>query len=230
MPQSELRAELLDDSKRGLVSFLSSLGSNPQYHWGFTVIRTAYGPGTDKQFQRLIDRMEAEVRSTLMAKAAPRLFDPDGEVDRVLEGLTEEVLRLFLLRIRSDKDDLDGASVEAIRAMMKDEGPGEPPLDGLGVVLLVDEEVLDSVPRAEAAGREPWIKVLELDYLPEIHKENARIPRRYFGWMILCSTALWRFWNMLYLKELWAFAPAADQNGRLVKVWDGDSESKTIEF
>lgn len=228
MAQSEVSITLFDHDKNKLVRFLDRLAGNPPDDWGFTIIRTAYGPGTDEQFQSLMDRMEAGVHSSLMAYAAPRCSDPDGEVDRVMEGLAEEVLRIFLLRIKSNKDVLDGASIEAIREMMKDEGPGEPPLNGLGVVLLVDQEVLELAPRAGA--REPWLKVLELNYLPEMHKGNVRVPQYYFGWMILCSTFLWSFWNMLYLRELCVFAPAADPNGRLVKVWDGASENKTIAF
>lgn len=109
--------------------------------------------------------MEVVVRSSLMVYAAPRHLDPNGDGDRVLEGLFD--------RGPADVSLANQKRRKCLQEMMKDEGLGKPPLNGLGVVFPIDEEVLDSVPRAEAAGREPWEKALELDYMPEMHKGES---------------------------------------------------------
>lgn len=194
--------------------------------WGFAIYRTAYGAATDTAWQSLLEAIRTNVRTEVLALRVlwgkpPRFSDEETQ-------RCEEFLSLFQLDIKDDQSVLEGASADRVREIIKKTEPRptyDEPLGGTlttlqGVFLYVDDEVLETVRQATTTTRPPWIKMVELDYDPDYHKGNVRVPRNYFGWMKLSIESLYEVWQRLEGRDLWKVAPL-NTDETLLTIWDG---------
>ncbi|KAJ4042862.1 hypothetical protein NW763_011682 [Fusarium oxysporum] len=134
----ELREPRFDGDPRYNRSVLIRLGDalkvrdgHRPHQWGFAIIRTAYGPESDEQFQHaltLIGRIaqlwsDSEIASVKRGLAyhkennIERLGDISMEVDT---RLNDEFTRRYQNDTLQDKQQLDGASVAAVRRYFND--------------------------------------------------------------------------------------------------------------
>jgi len=136
-------------------------------------------------------------------------------------AVRDALLSTFRLDIKSDPKTLDGASLDTIRRIHREDGAtvgGLPRATNTGVVLLVDEETLTEA----QDGLEHWVKAMEIGYEPE--RYNKWHPRmggqRYFGWMKAYTNYLVYLWEELICnyQELHDVAPQTI-GGMMLVVW-----------
>ncbi|KAF4957217.1 hypothetical protein FGADI_3282 [Fusarium gaditjirri] len=90
-----------------LQQALPSSGGHRPYQWGFAIIRTAYGPGSDEQFQHALTLIGRIAQENNME----RLGNISMEVDT---RPNHEFTRRYQNDILEDKQQLDGASVATV--------------------------------------------------------------------------------------------------------------------
>ena len=81
--------------------------------WGYTLYRTAYGPGTDEQWAMLVETIRTAVRFSLeclQREAESKRDDEEAHAAQVLQGL-------FRLDPRSDYDTLQGKDMDELDAL-----------------------------------------------------------------------------------------------------------------
>ncbi|KAH5131207.1 hypothetical protein HBH70_177090 [Parastagonospora nodorum] len=162
--------------------------------WGFIIYRTFYGPDSDESWTKLLQTITAGVRAGLNKM--------DGAEDT---AATAKVLGLFKLDARSDPALLAGLTLEDVRKLYLEEGPGAQLINmdngPWRLFLLADAEVL-----GEADLR--LLKVVEGDYDPidRVPKNTRGGPQRYFGWLTMSSTTVAELWDELYSYYLWELA------------------------
>ncbi|KAH4111885.1 hypothetical protein HBH47_233660 [Parastagonospora nodorum] len=162
--------------------------------WGFIIYRTFYGPDSDESWTKLLQTITAGVRAGLNKM--------DGAEDT---AATAKVLGLFKLDARSDPALLAGLTLEDVRKLYLEEGPGAQLINmdngPWRLFLLADAEVL-----GEADLR--LLKVVEGDYDPidRVPKNTRGGPQRYFGWLTMSPTTVAELWDELYSYYLWELA------------------------
>ncbi|KAH8732401.1 hypothetical protein GQ44DRAFT_697591 [Phaeosphaeriaceae sp. PMI808] len=177
-------------------------------HWGFTIYRTFYGPGSDEKWSKLLQNITAGTED--------RLNRMDGAEDT---PVTTKVWGLFKLDARSDPTLLDGLTLEDVRKLYL-EGAGGRPMNVdrsiWRLFLLADAEVLgDSDLRL--------LKVAAADYDPvaAVPKNRRAGPQHYFGWITMPSTTALDLWNELDSYTLGEIADST--SGGPGAYWDPDN-------
>ncbi|PVH98109.1 hypothetical protein DM02DRAFT_60110 [Periconia macrospinosa] len=188
--------------------FTSDMDISPYYRkWGFTIYRTAYGPGSDQCWQTIIDKINAQVSEDALD---PRSADPAAH----------RAVQLFRLDARSDRNTLEGLNADQVRELYKNAVGGQPMnADDRArrVFLLVDEEVIEAT-----SLKEFWVKGIQVDYaIGDYTHNNRRLGSspRYFGWMKLAIRSVPHFWASLYYQEMEDIAPETI-GGAVLSVWD----------
>lgn len=160
-------------------------------HWGFTVYRTCYSPGSDGQWSRLLKNISDGVEEGL-AKL-------DG-ADKA-PNATAKAKDQFLLDVRSDPATLDSATLEDIRQRYLEGSGGQPMNTDTGLwlyslFLLADAQVLQDPDLR-------FLKVFAANYDPvaAVPKNRRFGPQRYFGWMTIPTTAVLDMYNELDIFE-----------------------------
>ena len=177
-------------------------------NWGFTIYRTGYGPSSDQQWQRLLQKIQTDAREGAL-EATGTEEDESG---------FQQVWALFRLDARSDPA-LSGLDMDQLRELYN-KGEGEQPMntdyDLHRIFLFADDEAL-SDPTASI------IKAVDADYRPEDHvSRNPRVGRqRYFGWMPMKASSVAELWARLDIWEMSRIAPPTIGGSHLV-VWDGN--------
>lgn len=154
-------------------------------HWGFTIYRTYYGPGSDEQWSKLLKNITDSVEEG---------FTELEEVDKALDATTK-ARDQFRLDARSDPATLDGLMLEDVRQLYL-EGSGGQPMNtdnrSCRLFLLADAQVLQDPDLR-------LLKVAAVDYDPVAAvPKNWRVgPQRYFGWITMPATAVLNLYNEL---------------------------------
>ncbi|KAK6717004.1 hypothetical protein SNK05_000205 [Fusarium graminearum] len=112
-----------------LKVILSLRHGHRPFRWGFAIVRTAYGPGSDEQFQKVINILHrvVQVRTANEAKGVKADIVWDKEASAILDHISDEVdmrpneefLRRFENDILADKEVLEDASLPAVRTYFK---------------------------------------------------------------------------------------------------------------
>lgn len=228
--------------KRQMERFLDDISARRLAQWGFTLFRTAYGDETDAAFASLLEALHAGVRKTIMFRAGPGMLDDPGkEPDVKLVELCERAVDMFYIRVEDDRTTLEGASLEQLRDIVREvendelarEREQEVELSGdmerrplrLGekrVFLVTDEEVLRAVEEAKTTGRQPWVRVVDVDYEADEHRGNRRMPQYYWGWMLASTDSMHQLWEDLDALSLLEIAPGRfESDSGPIKIWDG---------
>src|SRR3569833_196170 len=181
--------------------------------WGYTIYRTAYGPGSDERWQQFLAVLQKKVADEVAGEGG---LAEDVDPNRYCDKLHS----MFRLDTKSEAEALNAASMDRVRELFRG-NPDREPLAAKyakrGVFLYVDDEVFAAI-----EAKQPWVKAVEADYEPESHRGNWRTSgQRYFGWMMVADEGLWRLWDVLELKPLWSVAPWTDQQGNHTVVWEG---------
>jgi hypothetical protein len=185
------------------TEILSHLRALDHDVWGLTVVRTAYGGDTERQWAEIISSIQAGIQREM------------DSLDRGEPGDLDKLRAAFRLDIRSDAETLDGASMAAVRKLCKDD-----PTIWLEVALLVDEETMS----AARSRQNHWIKVVEIDYNEARHRGHIRMPQHYWGWMKASTQDLiYLWWELVMMyREPSRVAPATIL-GMVLAVWPDDS-------
>ncbi|KAM0296223.1 hypothetical protein ACHAPM_010483 [Fusarium culmorum] len=99
-----------------LEAILSLRYGHRPFRWGFSIVRTAYGPGSNEQFQKVIAilRRVVQVRTANEAKGVKKniVYDKESAIlDQISDDVdmrpNEEFLRQFENDILADKEVLE---------------------------------------------------------------------------------------------------------------------------
>ncbi|KAH7068687.1 hypothetical protein FB567DRAFT_248471 [Paraphoma chrysanthemicola] len=177
--------------------------------WGFTTYRTSYGPGSDEQWQKLLQKATASAKDRLKKQEGVK-ENPDA---------TAKVLEQFSLDARSDPDTLEGLTLEDVRQLYLDGSGGQPlhvDSSGKRLFLLADDQVLQDPDLAR-------LKVVAADYdsVAAVPKNSRVGPQRYFGWMTMPTTAIYHLWDALELFDFEQIINRTSPGGPGV-YWDPD--------
>lgn len=150
--------------------------------WGFTIYRTYYGPGSDRQWDELIQAVTNSTKDAVRATA-------ESTDDPTITAKAED---LFQLDTRSDLAVLDGLTLEEVRQLYHDGAGGQPmntANDPWRVFMLADEEVLTKPDLGV-------VKCVAADYdAAACVPRNPHFgPQRYFGWLRMPSTHVLKLW------------------------------------
>ena len=150
--------------------------------WGFTIYRTYYGPGSDRQWDELIQAVTNSTKDAVRATA-------ESTDDPTITAKAED---LFQLDTRSDPAVLDGLTLEEVRQLYHDGAGGQPmntANDPWRVFMLADEEVLTKPDLGV-------VKCVAADYdAAACVPRNPHFgPQRYFGWLRMPSTHVLKLW------------------------------------
>ncbi|KAH3957792.1 hypothetical protein HBI81_156620 [Parastagonospora nodorum] len=148
-------------------------------NWGFTIYRTYYGPDSNKQWERLLQRITDGV-----AEGLAELDEADKDPDAVTK-----VLGQFRMDARSDAATLDGLTLQDVRVAFLDGIGGQPmnPEENRPwrLFLLADAQVLQnsdvSLVKVAAPHYDPG------EYVP---RNGWSGRQRYFGWITMPTTAV----------------------------------------
>lgn len=143
---------------------------------GFTVYRTDYSEGTDELWPQLLADMRSHCENAISYYGPKERGQPRKQDDAV-----DLLTSLFTIDARSDKDLLDGRSVEQLRDIYKacvGVIPLNPTLNNYGF-FYVDAEVFQSM-----AQKKPYIKMGDPHYDPKEHKidNHPRFPQGQYHW------------------------------------------------
>ena len=174
--------------------------------WGYTLYRTAYGPGTDRQWAMLVETIRTVVRVSLECLQRKAEFERQREAefgrDDEEAHAAQILLGLFRLDPRSDYDTLHGKDMDELDAlrdlyqtnpfswlyastnMVLDDGEEDRPSPDR--FLLADREVLKRVDDGIFHVKFVDAGFYERDYNPV----NTRVERTYYGWMQLPVVAI----------------------------------------
>jgi len=143
-------------------------------HWGFTLYRTDYAPESEPRWTELVERINRAEYEDVCLQDDDDDDDNGGVVVAPPGSVQRRVWEAFQLDIRSDKQLYDGADLDALRRMHKDELCGSVVVGGLSlssgsdaavvpvqswVFLVADAEVL-----SEGLLREGWVKAVDAGY------------------------------------------------------------------
>jgi hypothetical protein len=157
-------------------------------HWGYTIYRTYYGPGSDEQWSELLKKIANGVEQRL-----PEMDEADEEPDAVTK-----VWDQFRLDARSVAATLDGLTLEDVRQVYLD-GSGGQPMKGIqsdnwgnAVFLVADAPVL----------QDPDLRLLKVstadyDAVAAVPRNTRSGQQRYFGWMTMPTTAVLDLYSAL---------------------------------
>ncbi|KAH6883153.1 hypothetical protein BKA58DRAFT_31352 [Alternaria rosae] len=169
-----------EDKKQFLEQFLD--------HWGYTIYRTYYGPGSDEKWVKLL-----KIITDGVEKGLAKLKEADNKPDAVTKARD-----WFRLDARSLPTTLDGLTIEDVRQVYR-EGNGGQPMRGLqrnnwgtAIFLVADAQVL----------QEPDLNLLKVgdakyDPVAAVPKNPRVGPQRYFGWFTIPTTAVLDFYNWM---------------------------------
>jgi hypothetical protein len=182
-------------------------------NWGFTIYRTFYGPNSDEQWRKLLEKI------TKGAKYELNMME-DLDVQEPTVAFTK-AWNLFRLDARSDPSTLDGLTLENVRQLYLDGTGGQPmnvDIDPWRVFLLADEAVL-------ASPELSVINVVDADYDPvRAAITNPRVgPQRYFGWITMSPSCILILWKALDIYLLSSLGSGPDTTGGPGGFWDADS-------
>jgi hypothetical protein len=176
-------------------------------NWGFTIYRTAYGPSTDQQWQRLLQTIQTHAYKSTLSITGITGDDP----------IFQKLWSLFCLDARSDAS-LSGLNVDQLRLLYNNHKEGPPPMNTdyklHRIFLVADDETFRDI--------EPdIIKAMDADYRAEdyVPKNNRCGGQRYFGWMPMRAGYVAELWARLDIWELQRIAPSTIAGSHLV-VWD----------
>ena len=167
-------------------------------YWGFTIYRTHYGPGSDKQWEELLDCLNRQMSLALGYFRAQEwedevLWQKDGHCDPTeycksgdeYLGYLKKLDDLFYIDTREDPS-LDGLGVRDIREVCCRNPPEtEEGMAGFlsRYVLLADKDVFQAMENGEYI-----IKVVSYDW-----RESCN----YWGWMRIPTGYLLDFWHAI---------------------------------
>ncbi|KAF5565395.1 hypothetical protein FNAPI_1710 [Fusarium napiforme] len=181
-----------------------TLPENSKYygHWGYTIYRTHYTPGSDKQWDTLLDALK---RQTMLAVGYYQDMPFEDELMHQRAGVlpktwyyesqkqySDDIKRikdLFHLDIREDPS-FDGLGVNEIREMcLRDRPETEQAMAGrrFKFVLLADKSVFEAMERGEFV-----VKAVSYDW--EDGWNN-------WGWMRIPTGYLLALWHSLMRKD-----------------------------
>jgi hypothetical protein len=170
-------------------------GEEEQYRrpWGFTIYRTSYGPGSEEQWRKLLQKATDSAKCRLLGREDVEKY-PDA---------TTKALNLFSLDPRSDPERLEGLSLNDVRELYLDGSGGQPlnvDREQRRIFLLADDEVLQDPDLA-------LLKVVAADFGPgDALPRHGRVgPRYYFGWITMPTTAIYDLWvklTLYYMEEI----------------------------
>ncbi len=188
--------------------------------WGFKLYHNASDAASRALLDSLLATIESSTRSSITSLREGSIFHPTEPSEEVRQQLAE-----FASMFHLDVERLDSATIDTARALAK--RSTDPMVTDHGAVLLVDEDVLRSVERANRNSessdwkkRTPWVKVIDVEYEHENHRGNSRVPRHYWGWMKAAADCMYVLWGDLEAREMFQLAPGS-LDGRMKKVWDG---------
>ena len=161
--------------------------------WGFTIYRTYYGPGSDEQWDKLLQKIATSVKHRLDAHRG-------SNEDPAMIAKAEE---LFRLDARSDPAVLDGLTLEEVRQLYHDGTGGQPLNKDKGpwrIFILVDADVL-------ASPELGMIKCVAADYdaVAAVPKNPRFGQQRYYGWLTMSSERVLSLWfelEMYFFEEI----------------------------
>ncbi|KAH7089819.1 hypothetical protein FB567DRAFT_578359 [Paraphoma chrysanthemicola] len=175
-------------------------------HWGYTIYRTGYGPSSDLQWAKLLQKIQAQAYEKTLKLTGAAENDPN----------LRQIWSLFCLDARSDPA-LDGLDIEQLRLLYRN-GDGSALISaGLRshrVFLVADDEILSE---ADASA----VKCVEADYEAANHVGNKRVPQRYFGWMPMRAGCVVELWKHLENRELESIAPQTI-GGSHLEIWEDE--------
>ena len=157
-------------------------------HWGYTIYRTYYGPGSDEQWLKLLKNITDGV-----VKGLTELEEADKEPAAVAKARDQ-----FRLDARSDLATLDGLTLEDVRQVYL-EGSGGQPIRGTQrrnwgtfIFLLADAQVL----------QDPDLRLLKVadaryDPVAAVPRNTRSGPQRNFGWLTIPTTAVLDFYDWM---------------------------------
>jgi hypothetical protein len=161
--------------------------------WGFTIYRTYYGPGSDRQWDELIQAVTNGTKNAVR-ETATSTDDP---------AIIAKAEELFKLDTRSNPAVLDGLALEKVRQLYHDGTGGQPMNTDRGpwrIFMLADTEVLANPDLG-------MIKCVAADYdAAACVPKNPRFgPQRYFGWLRMSSNHVVKLWfelEIYYLEQI----------------------------
>ncbi|KAH8706876.1 hypothetical protein GQ44DRAFT_691977 [Phaeosphaeriaceae sp. PMI808] len=154
-------------------------------HWGFTIYRTYYGPGSDEQWSKLLKKITDGVEEGLT-----ELDEADEKPEAAVKARDQ-----FRLDARSDPTTLKELTLEDVRQLYLD-GSGGQPMNTDNrpwrLFLLADAQVL----------QDPDFRLLkaaaaDYDSVAAVPKNTWSGPQRYFGWITMPPTAVLDLYNEL---------------------------------
>jgi hypothetical protein len=161
--------------------------------WGFTIYRTYYGRGSDRQWDELIQAMTNGAKDAVRERVNPT-DDP---------AMVAKAVELFTLDTRSNPAVLDGLALEEVRQLYHNGTGGQPmntDSDPWRIFMLADTEVLANPDLG-------MIKCVAADYDAAacVPKNTWFGPQRYFGWLRMSSNHVLRLWlelDMYFLEQI----------------------------
>ena len=203
--------------------------------WGYTLYRTAYGPGTDRQWAMLVETIRTVVRVSLECLQREAEFEcqREAEFGRYDEEAhaAQVLLGLFRLDPRSDYDTLQGKDMDELDAlrdlyqtdpfdwqsasknMVLDDGEEDRPSPDR--FLLADREVLERVDDGIFHVKFVDADFYERDY---VHV-NSRVERSHYGWMQLPVVAI--IWLLGETETIFEELAPHILPGQPVPLWTG---------
>ncbi|KAH6868717.1 hypothetical protein BKA58DRAFT_317144, partial [Alternaria rosae] len=154
----------------------------------FTKYRTYSGPGSDEQWDKLLQNITAGVKHRLKAHGGS-IEDP---------AMITKAEELFKLDARSDPPVLDDLTLEEVRQLYHDETGGQPLKKGKGlwqIFILVDADVLAS----------PDLGMIKCAAAAGVPKNPRFGPQRYFWWLTMSSEHVLTLWfrlEMYFFEEM----------------------------
>ncbi|KAJ4311762.1 hypothetical protein N0V94_007779 [Neodidymelliopsis sp. IMI 364377] len=152
--------------------------------WGFTIYRTHYDPGSNQQWDALIQTITNGAKEAIRGNA-------NSTDDPAMIAKAEQ---LFKLDTRSDSALLHGLALEQVRQLHLSGTGGQPmntdrDRDPWRIFMLADEEVLKDPDLGV-------VKCVAADYdAAACVPRNPRFgPQRYFGWLRMSSTHVLKLW------------------------------------
>ncbi|SPO02962.1 uncharacterized protein DNG_05643 [Cephalotrichum gorgonifer] len=185
--------------------------------WGFPIYRTSYGGDTDSHWEKLLRMIPQELSEELDAQQRWEDESRPGNPEAA-----SQILSLFRLKPFSSPGTLEGASLDRLRQMYKDNRddlPAKYTADRYHLFLVADAEVLAAVARGDS-----WVKIVNPRYRPEDFViKNRRMGRGlwFIGYMWMTTRSLLCLWHWLDNRELELLAPPLLNNQRLTEVWNG---------
>jgi hypothetical protein len=175
-------------------------------HWGYTIYRTGYGPSSDQQWEKLLQKIQTQAYEKTLRVTGATANDPKFQ----------RIWSLFVLDARSDPA-LGGLDIDQLRLLYR-KGYGDAPINAdvrsHRVFLVADDEILSDTDAFT-------VRCVEANYAAANHIGNSRVPQRYFGWMPMRAGCVVELWKHLKDHELKSIAPQTIGGSNLV-IWEDE--------